>query len=244
MGFIIRKLRLRKGLTQEQLADVLSVSVLTISRWETGVNYPDVAMLPSLAAYFHVTTDYLLQVGGNKAMKAMETQRLIIREWKDQDTDHIAALCRDPGIKWMGWRPDVILKDCGETIRLWREYQEMWPVYLRDGGGFIGIVGLEDVGRYRQYRELECLILEPYRRRGYATEAVEHLLAYGFGELSLSIAAASVMAGNEASRCLLEKLGFTYEGTLRRYGRDHGDRLRFSLTREEWKQTQGRECET
>jgi ribosomal-protein-alanine N-acetyltransferase len=236
MGFIIRKLRLRKGMTQEQLADVLSVSVQTISRWETGVNYPDIAMLPSLAAYFHVTTDYLLQVGGNKAMKDMKTQRLIIREWREGDTDHIAALCRDPGMKWMGWRSDVILKDCGETIRLWREYQEMWPVCLGDGGDFIGIVGLEDVGRYRQYRELEYLILEPYQRQGYGTEAVECLLAYGFGELHLSIVAVSVMAGNDVSRRLLEKLGFAYEGTLRRYGRDHGDRLRFSLTREEWEQ--------
>jgi ribosomal-protein-alanine N-acetyltransferase len=240
MGHSIRKLRLRKGMTQEQLADVLNVSVQTISRWETGVNYPDVAMLPSLAAYFHVTTDYLLQVGGNVAMKTMETQRLIIRDWQEGDTDHVAALCHDSGMKWMGWRPDVILKDCGETIRLWREYQELWPVCLGDSGDFIGIVGLEDVGRYLQYRELECLILEPYRRQGYATEAVECLLAYGFGELRLSIVAVSVMAGNEIPRRLLEKLGFSYEGTLRRYGRDHGDRLRFSLTREEWEQ--GREA--
>jgi ribosomal-protein-alanine N-acetyltransferase len=147
-------------------------------------------------------------------------------------------------MKWMGWRPEVILKDCVETIRLWREYQEMWPVCLRDNGDFIGIVGLEDVGRYRQYRELEYLILEPYRKRGYGTEAVERLLAYGFEEFGLSIVAVSVMAGNEASRRLLEKLSFAYEGTLRRYGRDHGDRLRFSLTREEFEQTRGRENET
>jgi ribosomal-protein-alanine N-acetyltransferase len=112
-------------------------------------------------------------------------------------------------------------------------------VCLGDNGDFIGIVGLEDVGRYRQYRELECLILEPYRRQGYATEAMECLLAYGFGELRLSIVAVSVMAGNEIPRRLPEKLGFSYEGTLRRYGRDHGDRLRFSLMREEWEQSRG-----
>ena len=60
IGRAIKELRLKTGITQEELADALRVSVQTISRWENGVNAPDLAMLPQLAVYFKVTTDFLL----------------------------------------------------------------------------------------------------------------------------------------------------------------------------------------
>lgn len=69
LGSKIKSLRIKKNLTQEQLADYLSVSVQTISRWETSVNYPDVIMLPVLANIFDVTTDYLLEVDIGKNRK-------------------------------------------------------------------------------------------------------------------------------------------------------------------------------
>lgn len=71
IGFIIKRLRLQKGLTQEQFADVVGVTVQTISRWETSVNYPDIIMLPIIAKFFNVTTDYLLNVKGGATMKKL-----------------------------------------------------------------------------------------------------------------------------------------------------------------------------
>ena len=68
IGQTIKALRLGKGLTQEQLADRLSVSVQTISRWETAVNYPDVLMVPTLAAFFAVSADFLLGIKGEPNM--------------------------------------------------------------------------------------------------------------------------------------------------------------------------------
>ncbi|WP_433620596.1 helix-turn-helix domain-containing protein [Paenibacillus cellulositrophicus] len=74
IGSIIRKLRLQSGITQEQLSNALAVSVQTISRWETSANYPDLEMLPLIARYFRVTTDYLLGIeGGNNNMKLLKT---------------------------------------------------------------------------------------------------------------------------------------------------------------------------
>lgn len=51
-------LRKERGVTQEELANVLSVSPQAVSKWENG-GYPDGALLPQLADYFNVTIDYL-----------------------------------------------------------------------------------------------------------------------------------------------------------------------------------------
>jgi len=55
-----KSLRKAADLTQEAAADIFRVSPQTISRWETGANFPDVAMLPHIAIYFKVTVDELL----------------------------------------------------------------------------------------------------------------------------------------------------------------------------------------
>ena len=60
IGSKIRKLRSQREISQERFASDIGVSVQTISRWENNVNSPDLSMLPILAAYFKVTTDYML----------------------------------------------------------------------------------------------------------------------------------------------------------------------------------------
>ncbi len=56
----IADLRKRNRVTQQELADGIGVSFQTISKWETGVNMPDITILPLLADYFSVSTDQLL----------------------------------------------------------------------------------------------------------------------------------------------------------------------------------------
>lgn len=58
----IKKLRLEKELTQERLADILSVSPQAVSRWECGTTTPDITLLPVIADYFQVTIEELLGV--------------------------------------------------------------------------------------------------------------------------------------------------------------------------------------
>ena len=70
LGKQIKALRQSRGLTQEQLAEKMDVSVQTISRWEKSVNYPDITMLPILASFFNVTTDYLLCVNEDNGDKS------------------------------------------------------------------------------------------------------------------------------------------------------------------------------
>ena len=76
IGEKIAKLRKEKGLTQSQLAEMISVSNKTISRWETGEGYPEISLLGPLAKALGVSTDYLLKDAsdeGAQTQSAAET---------------------------------------------------------------------------------------------------------------------------------------------------------------------------
>ena len=59
----LKQFRKSRDLTQEQIADIFHVSPQAVSRWETGVSFPDIEMLPSIAEFFKVTVDDLLGGG-------------------------------------------------------------------------------------------------------------------------------------------------------------------------------------
>lgn len=60
IGQIISGKRKEKGITQQELAEFVGVSKAAVSKWETGLTYPDITLLPLLAAYFDVSMDQLL----------------------------------------------------------------------------------------------------------------------------------------------------------------------------------------
>ena len=57
----IYTLRKNKGLSQEQLAEELSVSRQAISKWESGVSVPESEKLIAISTYFNVSVDYLVK---------------------------------------------------------------------------------------------------------------------------------------------------------------------------------------
>ncbi len=61
-GTTIKKLRRNRDMTQEELAEVLSISPQAVSRWETDAAMPDISLLPSLCNFFRVTSDFLLGI--------------------------------------------------------------------------------------------------------------------------------------------------------------------------------------
>ena len=60
IGEFLKVLRKEKGLTQEQAAEILSVSGRTISRWETGTNMPDLSILIQMAEFYNVEVKEIL----------------------------------------------------------------------------------------------------------------------------------------------------------------------------------------
>ncbi len=79
IGNKIRELRRANNLTQEQFASALNISPQAISKWEMGASYPDMTMIPTIAAFFKVSLDELFDFDVKNIDKEIED---IILEYK------------------------------------------------------------------------------------------------------------------------------------------------------------------
>ena len=59
-GSLIRQLRLKEGWTQKELGSKIGISEKAISKWERGLSFPDITLLPRLADVFHVTVGEII----------------------------------------------------------------------------------------------------------------------------------------------------------------------------------------
>ncbi|WP_455543762.1 helix-turn-helix domain-containing protein [Intestinibacter sp.] len=71
VGMFLRVLRKEKNITQEQLAEKLNVSGRTVSRWETGVNMPDISLLVELSEFYRISIAEIID-GERKSEKMNE----------------------------------------------------------------------------------------------------------------------------------------------------------------------------
>ena len=62
IGETIKRLRKEREITQEEFAEVLGVSCQSVSRWETDACYPDIELIPTIAAFFGISTDKLMGI--------------------------------------------------------------------------------------------------------------------------------------------------------------------------------------
>ena len=88
IGAFLKQCRKEKNLTQEQLAEKFGVSARTVSRWETGINMPDLSILVQLAEYYDVEIRELLDGERsqtmNKEMKETLDKVAVYEEWVKQ----------------------------------------------------------------------------------------------------------------------------------------------------------------
>ena len=88
IGAFLKQCRKEKNLTQEQLAEKFGVSARTVSRWETGINMPDLSILVQLAEYYDVEMRELLDGERsqtmNKEMKETLDKVAVYEEWVKQ----------------------------------------------------------------------------------------------------------------------------------------------------------------
>ncbi len=68
----MKRLRKEKGITQEQLAEILNVSGRTVSRWETGSNMPDIGLLVEISEFYDVSIPEIIK--GERKSEAMEKE--------------------------------------------------------------------------------------------------------------------------------------------------------------------------
>lgn len=94
IGKCIVHMRKKRGITQEQLADYIGVSKASVSKWESGSCYPDVLLLPELAAYFNISVDELL--GYSPQLTKEEIKKIYIglsHEFAVRSFDEVRTQC-------------------------------------------------------------------------------------------------------------------------------------------------------
>ena len=72
IGEAIKKLRKEREITQEEFAEILGVSCQSVSRWENNSCYPDIELIPTIAAFFDISTDKLMGVDEIAEKKAVD----------------------------------------------------------------------------------------------------------------------------------------------------------------------------
>lgn len=86
IGLFLKTLRNEKGLTQEQLAEHFHVSSRTVSRWETGSNMPDLALLAEIADYHDVDIREIMN--GERKSENMNREEKETLLFAAEYTDH------------------------------------------------------------------------------------------------------------------------------------------------------------
>lgn len=87
IGNQIKSLRQRRGITQEEMAQHLNVTAQAVSKWERGAATPDIALLPSISAFFGVTIDDLFALSDDTKMERIQNMLWDVRYLNQADVD-------------------------------------------------------------------------------------------------------------------------------------------------------------
>ena len=93
VGVFLKDLRREKNITQEQLAEAMSVSNRTVSRWETGSNMPDLDVIIELSDYYNVDLKELLD-GERKSEKMNQDLKETVLKVADYSNDEKMKLMK------------------------------------------------------------------------------------------------------------------------------------------------------
>ena len=148
----------------------------------------------------------------------LETKRLILRQWEDEDYPHFARLCADPEV--MKYFPQTLSQ--AESYQLADNMRSkidkngwgFWAVELKSTAQFIGFVGIniqdgESGIPNGPMVEIGWRIAKLHWHKGYATEAAEQALRYAFFVLGVDEVYSFTAKINAPSQMVMKRLGMT-----------------------------------
>jgi RimJ/RimL family protein N-acetyltransferase len=149
-------------------------------------------------------------------MVVLETPRMILRRWREEDVAPMAAINADPEV--MRWIRDGSVRDEQQTrdgIAAWeREWETegfgLFALEVRDTGQLAGFTGLavpHFLPEVLPAVEIGWRLGRVHWGRGLATEAAKAVAAFGFEERGLERIVSIAQVGNEASERIMAKLG-------------------------------------
>lgn len=176
----------------------------------------------------------------------IESERFLLRQMTEADASAVFSLFSDPDVmKDMGEAPFTQVEQAVMLIDfmngLFEEGKAIrWGIILKEENVLIGTCGFNGWETNRGSRgEIAYDLGKPHWRKGYMSEVMKSLLAFGFETLGLYRIEAFTNVDATPSIQLLKKHGFQEDGILRGYACFHGeyvDQRCFSLLKKEWKE--------
>lgn len=178
----------------------------------------------------------------------LETNRLIIRSWKDRDIDDLIEGLNNLNVsKWLAFVPFPYLKSNAEqwinycinndSINNKNGYE--FCIVLKSNQKVIGGMSISGISKLHGTAGGGIWLNEKYHGKGYATEAFAEKIRFSFEELGLRKLENGFFDGNESSRLLQEKFGYKIEGKRRKKfvclaDGELKDEIITGLLKEEW----------
>ena len=154
----------------------------------------------------------------------LETARLRLREIEESDLDSLVALDSDPEVmRYISDGRTYERHEIEQAIPRVRAYYEknpglgIWLAEKKDTGQFIGWACLKHLDT-SDLIEVGYRLMQESWNQGFATEATEALLEYGWNDLRLECIVAITHPDNKASQRVLEKCRFEPNGFREFYG--------------------------
>ena len=150
-------------------------------------------------------------------MKKLESDRLILRAWKESDSkDMYEYASSDLVGPNAGWKPHEDENESKEIINMFIENNDVYAIELKSENKVIGGIGIhkrnpDDRLRELNQREIGYVLNPKYWGNGYIPEAVNRVIKYGFEEMKLDLIWCGHYDFNEKSKSVNEKCGFIYK---------------------------------
>jgi RimJ/RimL family protein N-acetyltransferase len=154
----------------------------------------------------------------------LQTDRLLLRMWREEDFEGYAKLCADPDVmRFLGGK-------ALDRAEAWRHMAFMvghwhlrgygpWAVEVKATGEFIGRIGFLNPEDWPGF-EIGWTLSRESWGKGYATEGAQGALNYAWEELGMTHVISLIHADNKSSIRVAERLGEKEEGKTSIFGRE------------------------
>lgn len=149
-------------------------------------------------------------------MIEIETTRLLLRKFQEKDRVDLFELLSDEKGCLDGGGYHAITQLDEKFENLFKKFleQQRYAIVLKEESKAIGIISMKEANRAVPAYEVGFVINRKYQQKGYALEAAKAVIDTWFSQTDTQMFIVSHYPYNTASRKLIEKLGFTYEGTV------------------------------
>jgi RimJ/RimL family protein N-acetyltransferase len=176
----------------------------------------------------------------------IQTSRLQLRQWQPSDYAPFAVMCADPIV--MEYFPALLTTDQSNALadkiqaKIADQGWGLWAVEIRETGAFAGFVGLHRPAYPLPFApcvEVGWRLDKPFWGQGYATEAGNAALEFGFNTLKLDEIVSFTAVPNVRSQAVMQRLGMINTGENFNHPLvPEGDRLRehvlYKITQDQW----------